>query len=178
LPIGVVLDKLGVRRVGRIGTFIWSVASLPRRLRPIWRHSLARASCSAWAKRQHSPANAKAIGLWFPERERSFATSLNDAAAKFASAIGVPVIGIVLIHAGWRWSFAFTGAISFAYFLLFWRVYRDPNEDPELTEIERLYIEDQDASPPRRTARGALIFAGPTAFPAQGPWPRARLRRV
>ena len=27
LPIGVVLDKLGVRRVGRIGTFLWSVAS-------------------------------------------------------------------------------------------------------------------------------------------------------
>ncbi len=65
------------------------------------------------------PANGKAIGLWFPERERSLATSLNDSAAKFASAIGVPVIGIVLIH-GWRWSFAFTGAISFAYFLLFW----------------------------------------------------------
>ncbi len=27
LPIGVVLDKFGVRRVGRIGTFLWSVAS-------------------------------------------------------------------------------------------------------------------------------------------------------
>src|SRR6185437_8143550 len=27
LPIGVILDKLGVKRVGRIGTFLWSCAS-------------------------------------------------------------------------------------------------------------------------------------------------------
>jgi len=91
------------------------------------------------------PSNAKAIGLWFPARERSFATSLSDAAAKFASAIGVPLIGIVLIHAGWRWSFAFTGAISFAYFIYFWRVYRDPGDDPKLTEIERRHIADRDS---------------------------------
>jgi len=146
LPIGVVLDKLGVRRVGRIGTFIWSAASFGASAAPNLSAFFGARFLLGIGEAPTFPSNAKAIGLWFPERERSFATSLNDAAAKFASAIGVPVIGVVLIHAGWRWSFAFTGAISFAYFLLFWRVYRDPNEDPELTEIERLYIEDQDAS--------------------------------
>jgi len=53
------------------------------------------------------PANAKAVGYWFPERERSFATSINDAAAKFASAIGVPILGLLVIRFGWRWSFHF-----------------------------------------------------------------------
>ena len=146
LPIGVVLDKLGVRRVGRIGTFIWSAASFAASAAPNLSAFFGARFLLGIGEAPTFPSNAKAIGLWFPERERSFATSLNDAAAKFASAIGVPVIGVVLIHSGWRWSFAFTGAISLAYFLLFWRVYRDPNEDPELTEIERLYIEDQDAS--------------------------------
>ena len=146
LPIGVVLDKLGVRRVGRIGTFIWSAASFAASAAPNLSAFFGARFLLGIGEAPTFPSNAKAIGLWFPERERSFATSLNDSAAKFASAIGVPVIGVVLIHAGWRWSFAFTGAISLAYFLLFWRVYRDPNEDPELTEIERLYIEDQDAS--------------------------------
>jgi sugar phosphate permease len=146
LPIGVVLDKLGVRRVGRIGTFIWSAASFAASAAPNLSAFFGARFLLGIGEAPTFPSNAKAIGLWFPERERSFATSLNDSAAKFASAIGVPVIGVVLIHSGWRWSFAFTGAISLAYFLLFWRVYRDPNEDPELTEIERLYIEDQDAS--------------------------------
>src|SRR3984957_8088300 len=146
LPIGVVLDKLGVRRVGRIGTFIWSAASFVAAAAPNLNAFFGARLLLGVGESPTFPANSKAIGLWFPERERSFATSLNDSAAKFASAIGVPVIGIVLIHSGWRWSFAFTGAISLAYFLLFWRVYRDPNEDTELTERERLYIEDTAAS--------------------------------
>jgi MFS transporter, ACS family, D-galactonate transporter len=146
LPIGVVLDMLGVRRVGRIGTFIWSAASFAAAAAPNLNAFFGARLLLGVGESPTFPANSKAIGLWFPERERSFATSLNDSAAKFASAVGVPVIGIVLIHSGWRWSFAFTGAISFAYFLLFWRVYRDPSEDPKLTERERLYIEDQDAS--------------------------------
>jgi ACS family D-galactonate transporter-like MFS transporter len=146
LPIGVVLDKLGVRRVGRIGTFIWSAASFAASAAPNLSAFFGARFLLGVGEAPTFPSNAKAIGLWFPERERSFATSLNDSAAKFASAIGVPVIGIVLIHAGWRWSFAFTGAISLAYFLLFWRVYRDPDDDPELTDVERLYIEDQGAA--------------------------------
>src|SRR5207249_12004680 len=37
------------------------------------------------------PGNAKAVGYWFPSSERSLATAIFDAAAKFASAIGVPL---------------------------------------------------------------------------------------
>ncbi len=86
------------------------------------------------------PAYAKAVGYWFPQQERSLATSIFDAAAKFASAIGVPLIGMILISVGWRWSFAITGIVSFLYFLLFWRVYRDPEEDLALNDLERSYI--------------------------------------
>ncbi len=141
LPIGVVLDKFGVRRVGRVGTFLWSAASFAASIAPNLSAFFGARLLLGVGEAPTFPANAKAIGLWFPERERSLATSLNDAAAKFASAIGVPVIGIVLIHAGWRWSFAFTGAVSFVYFLFFWRVYRDPDEDSALTESERMHIE-------------------------------------
>ena len=34
LPIGVILDKFGVRRVGRVGTFLWSVASFAASITP------------------------------------------------------------------------------------------------------------------------------------------------
>ena len=46
------------------------------------------------------PANAKAIGYWFPSLERSLATAIFDAAAKFASAVGVPMIGLLLVYFG------------------------------------------------------------------------------
>src|SRR5256886_11195612 len=83
------------------------------------------------------PANAKAIGYWFPKDERSLATAMFDAAAKFSSAIGIPLLGLLLLYFGWRWNFAATGFISLLYFALFYAFYRNPSEDKLLTDAER-----------------------------------------
>jgi ACS family D-galactonate transporter-like MFS transporter len=141
LPIGVILDKFGIRRVGRVSTFLWSIASFAAAISPSVGGLFAARFLLGIGEAPTFPANAKAIGRWFPPQERSFATSLFDSAAKFASAIGVPVIGLLLLRIGWRWSFAVTGLISLLYFLLFSRIYRDPQEDTELTEAELLFIE-------------------------------------
>lgn len=140
LPIGVLLDKFGVRRIGRVSTFIWSVASFGAALSPNLFSLFAARLALGVGEAPTFPANAKAIGAWFPPEERSLATATFDAAAKLASAVGIPLIGFVLILIGWRWSFALTGVISFAYFLAFWQVYREPEEDPELSDSEREYI--------------------------------------
>jgi ACS family D-galactonate transporter-like MFS transporter len=145
LPIGVVLDKFGIRRVGRVSTFLWSVASFAAAISPSVGGLFGARFLLGVGEAPTFPANAKAIGRWFPPQERSFATSLFDSAAKFSSAIGVPLIGLLLLRIGWRWSFAVTGLISFLYFLLFSRVYRDPQDDPELTDVERNYIEQANA---------------------------------
>jgi MFS family permease len=152
LPIGVVLDKFGVKRVGRIGALLWSLASFGAAVTPNLGGLFAARLVLGVGEAPTFPSNAKAVGSWFPARERSFATSIFDAAAKFASAIGVPIIGIFLLLAGWRWSFAITGVISFVYFLFFWRVYREPREDSALSDAERRHIGEEDESPgtPRR----------------------------
>ncbi len=102
----------------------------------------------------------------FHAKERSSATAIFDGAAKFASAIGVPLIGILLLKVGWRWSFAATGLVSFLYFLLFYRVYRDPVDDPGLTARERHYILERDAAaavplPPAETASLGYLIRQP-----------------
>jgi MFS transporter, ACS family, D-galactonate transporter len=145
LPIGVILDKLGVRRVGRIGTFLWSMASFGAAVTPSLNGLFGARFLLGVGEAPTFPSNAKAIGVWFPPKERSFATSLFDAAAKLGPAAGVPLLGAVLVAAGWRWSFALTGAISLVYFFYFWRVYRDPHEDSALTAEERSYIEERDS---------------------------------
>ncbi|MGH9741235.1 MAG: MFS transporter, partial [Candidatus Acidiferrum sp.] len=70
-----------------------------------------------------------------------------DAMAKFSSAIGVPLIGIVLLHFGWRWSFASTGIVSLLFFLLFYAYYRNPSEDKKLSQTERKFIAKGGAQP-------------------------------
>jgi MFS family permease len=141
LPIGVILDKFGVRRVGRIGTFLWTLATFGAATAPTLSGLFGARFLLGVGEAPTFPANAKAIGHWFPPRERSFATALFDSMAKFASVIGIPLVGVVLLEAGWRWSFAMTGAISLIYFAYFWRVYKDPGEDARLTDAERAYIE-------------------------------------
>jgi MFS family permease len=140
LPIGVVLDKFGVRRIGRISTFLWSIASFAAAITPNITGFFGARFLLGIGEAPTFPANAKAIGYWFPPRERSLATSIFDSAAKFAPAVGVPLIGILLLHVGWRLSFAATGLISFLYFLLFYWIYRDPKDDPALSEAEQNYI--------------------------------------
>jgi sugar phosphate permease len=136
MPAGVLLDRLGVRRVGRTSALLWSVASFAAALSPglIWFFG-ARLLLGV-SESPTFPANAKALGYWFTREERSLATAITDAAAKFSSAIGVPLIGLLLLYFGWRWSFAATGFISFLYFVLFYRVYRNPSEDQGLSSRE------------------------------------------
>jgi ACS family D-galactonate transporter-like MFS transporter len=147
IPVGIMLDRWGVRRIGRVATFLWSMASFASGLATGLYSFFAARLLLGVGEAPTFPANAKAVGYWFPERERSFATSINDAAAKFASAIGVPILGLLLIGFGWRWSFIFTGFVSFLYFLLFWRVYRNPSDDERLSPAERKLMAEGNAQP-------------------------------
>jgi MFS family permease len=148
LPVGVLLDRFGVRRVQRNGIFIWSMASFAAAITPSLTGFFGARLLLGIGEAPTFPANAKAIGTWFPQHERSFATSLTDAAAKLASAIGVPLLGILLLRVGWRWSFAVTGAISLLYLLLFRKVYCEPEEDTELSDAERQMIAEIRANEP------------------------------
>ena len=157
LPCGLLLDRFGVKRVGRISAILWSVASFAAALSTGIGGFLAARLLLGVGEAPTFPANAKAIGYWFPEKERSFATSIFDGAAKFANAIGVPILGILLLRFGWRWSFAFTGFMSLLYFALFYAFYRNPSEDPRLTTAEREFILRGGAQPEdrERAAKGA-----------------------
>ncbi|ADV81890.1 MFS transporter [Terriglobus saanensis] len=159
LPVGVILDRFGIKRVGRVSSFLWSLASFGAATTPGIGGFFAARFLLGVGEAPTFPANAKAIGKWFPKSERSFATAIFDAAAKFASAIGVPVIGLILLKVGWRWSFALTGVVSVLYFGLFWLVYRDPEDDPKLTNVERDYIADDVpiTAVEERASLGALL---------------------
>jgi MFS family permease len=159
LPSGLLLDRFGVRLVSRVSTLLWSVASFGAAVSSGIGAFFAARFLLGVGEAPTFPANSKAIGYWFPPSERSLATAIFDSAAKFASAIGVPFIGILLLHFGWRWSFAATGVVSFAYFVLFYAFYRNPGEHPSLSSAERDFIARGGAQPEDRVeaAKGAPL---------------------
>jgi ACS family D-galactonate transporter-like MFS transporter len=159
MPAGLLLDRSGVRLVGRASALLWSISSFAAALAPGLSWFFGARLLLGVSESPTFPANAKALGYWFTREERGLATAITDAAAKFSSAIGVPLIGLLLFYFGWRWSFAATGFMSFLYFVLFYVIYRNPSEDKGLSASELQFIVSGGAQPEDRAkaAKGASL---------------------
>jgi ACS family D-galactonate transporter-like MFS transporter len=145
LPTGVLLDRFGVQAIGRISAILWSLACFAGAFSPGVKAFFGSRLVLGIGEAPTFPSNAKATGMWFPRRERSLATAIFDSAAKFSTAIGTPLIGIVLIHYGWRFSFGMTGVASFLFFVAFYFLYRNPSDDKKLSKREREYLQQNEA---------------------------------
>jgi ACS family D-galactonate transporter-like MFS transporter len=159
IPAGVALDRYGVTRLGRWSGLLWAAASALAAGAGGFMSMLVARVLLGVAEAPSFPANAKATGYWFPRNERAMATALFDAAAKFSNVVGVPLIALAVVHLGWRCGFGFVALLSLLYFVVFWRMYRDPSRHPGLTREEREYIVANGATPEtqRSAAPGGML---------------------
>jgi MFS transporter, ACS family, D-galactonate transporter len=154
IPSGLLLDRFGVTRIGRLTAFLWGAASALTALSGGFAGIFVARLLLGIAEAPSFPANAKATGHWFPRTERALSTALFDAAAKFSNVVGVPLVALAVVSYGWRAGFAWVAILSFAYCLAYWRLYRDPAAHERLTRAERDYLEANGAVPETRGAGG------------------------
>jgi ACS family D-galactonate transporter-like MFS transporter len=140
IPVGALLDKVGIKWLMRAGTILWTIATFMTAIVGGLGLIIFSRILLGVAEAPAFPGASKATGYWFPLRERGLATSSFDAAAKFSNVIGVPIVAGAVTVWGWRGGFYLTGALSLIFALLFWIFYRDPKEDRRLSEEERSYI--------------------------------------
>jgi len=126
LPSGALLDRWGVRRVLLAAILLWALASGLAAVATSLAVLFAARLLLGIGEAPTFPANAKAVGLWFPERERGMPTATFDAAAKLSIGLGTPLLGFVLLRYGLRANFAVTAVLSLGYAGLFGWLYRDP----------------------------------------------------
>jgi sugar phosphate permease len=161
IPTGMILDKFGVTRIGRWGTFLWGVASTITACASGFSAVFGARMLLGIAEAPAFPVSSKGTGYWFPRRERALATSLFDAAAKFSNVCGVPLVAFFVVRYGWRWGFGMTAALTFLYFIAFCAFYRDPSADKHLSDVERNYIQQGGATPEGQapaSAAGMLAY--------------------
>jgi MFS transporter, ACS family, D-galactonate transporter len=142
IPAGVLLDRFGVTLVGRIAALAWSVFALVSAAAGSLGMLVGANIALGLGRAPAYPLSAKATGYWFPTGERSTATAIFDAGAKLATAIGMPLLSLILMTHGWRAMFLATGIVSLLFFGAFFLFYRDPAGDARLTHAERRHIED------------------------------------
>jgi MFS transporter, ACS family, D-galactonate transporter len=147
IPVGTLLDHYGVVFIGRLTTLLWAIASALTGLANGVATMFGARLLLGVAETPTFPINAKAIGYWFPVKERGLATAIFDSAAKIATGIGVPVVAVILAWYGWRMTFFVTAFFSLLFFLAFYAFYRNPSQAKNLTYAERTYIEQGGAQP-------------------------------
>lgn len=160
IPVGTLLDKFGVKWLVRIGTILWSLATFMTAVVSGFGLIILSRVLLGIAEAPAFPGASKATGYWFPVRERGLSTSAFDAAAKFSSVIGVPLVAFVVTIYGWRGGFFVTGILSILYAIAFWIWYRDPRESKQVSKEEYNYIVEGGAQPENAVPTNSLANLG------------------
>jgi MFS transporter, ACS family, D-galactonate transporter len=158
IPSGILLDKVGVAWVGRIGISLWAIASGLTALVGGFAGMLFARLLLSVAEAPSFPLNSKAVGYWFPRSERSTATSMFDGVGKLSQVMGVSVVAVILVNFGWRGAFLAMSLFSFVFLIVFWSFYRDPSHDKRLTAEEYAYIVAGGAVPEGRPSSGPMAI--------------------
>ncbi len=151
---GRIVDRIGTRRSFLVFASAWSLATMVHGLAGSVRQFQAARLLLGATQPVNFPAGVRAVAEWFPMRERALAVGIFNSGTALGSTLAVPVVSAIALLAGWRWAFALTGGLGFAWVALWALVYRLPKDHPRLGEDERALIsegrsETEDAVPPR-----------------------------
>ncbi|HEY5910594.1 MAG TPA: MFS transporter [Verrucomicrobiae bacterium] len=150
LLAGGILDRIGVRLGYSVAVVVWSIAAVA--------HGFVRTVfgfCSArfvlgFAEAANFPAAIKAVGEWFPKKERALATGLFNSGTN-VGALATPLV-VPWLASTWGWEAAFyaTGAVGALFVVLWWPFYRDPHEHRRLSAGELQHIRADPPDPPQK----------------------------
>jgi MFS transporter, ACS family, hexuronate transporter len=86
------------------------------------------------------PSAVKAVAMWFPRKERAFATALFNSGANVGAIVAPAVIPFIADHWGWRSAFVIAGIAGLAWLLLWLPFYDIPDRTKGLDVAELDYI--------------------------------------
>lgn len=163
LPSGMLLDRLGVKKVWAAGAALWTVASVLTAVASgAWLIVVARIFLGV-AEAPAFPGAMKATGIWFPRHERGLCTAIFDSGTRLANVVGLPLVAFTVATWGWREAFWLQAALSVAFLVAFLVKYRGPKEAAargKLGQEELQYIVDGGAADERSKPMGDLATLG------------------
>lgn len=140
IPMGWLIDILGVRKVTAIAFTVWTIASILTGAVINIGTMLAARLLLGIGEAAVYPASGKAVRLWFPKSERGIATSIYNSGAYAGPAIITPIVAWVVVKTGWRPSFLIIGLVGFIWLFFWLKLYRNPEESKWLSTKEENYI--------------------------------------
>jgi len=150
LVMGGILDRLGVRLGYSLAVLLWSVAAVSHGfMRSVTGFCAARFGLGL-AEAANFPAAIKAVGEWFPKKERALATGLFNSGTNIGALVTPLVVPWLAKKYGWQAAFYATGAIGALWVILWWPFYREPDKHPMVSKAELAHIQSDPADPPQK----------------------------
>lgn len=159
VPMGIALDKLGVRLVYGGAALLWGAATM------LTATATGIGALTGWrillgvGEAPLAPAGTKVIGVWAADHERGFASAMTVAGVPLGVFIGSPFIGWLLADFGWQAVFIGTGLIAVIWALVWIAYFRTPETHRGANDAERNYLRQnskQDAKPAHASWRALL----------------------
>jgi ACS family hexuronate transporter-like MFS transporter len=140
LIMGRVIDRLGTRWGYAVAMVFWSLASMGHAMASSFTSFIIARLALGLGEAGVFPASIKCVAEWFPKKERSLAIGIFNAGSNIGAIVTPLVVPWITARWGWRWAFLITGSLGFAWLVLWWWLYRKPEDHPRLSSTELQYI--------------------------------------
>jgi ACS family hexuronate transporter-like MFS transporter len=139
---GRIIDYIGTRRGFILFVSGWSVSNMLH----IFASTVGQFSFFRFLLGVFEPGSftggVKAVGEWFPMRDRALAIGIFNAGTAIGSVAAAPIVSILAVHWGWRSAFLVTGALGLVWLVPWMLFFKQPKSHPCLSEEERQLILD------------------------------------
>ena len=140
IPLGLLVEKIGAKRMVGSGIAIWSAATAITAATFSFGSILAARLVMGASEATTYPACGRVIRDWFPERERGLVTTLFNGGSSAGPALGAILTAALVSSFDWRTAFVVLGALGFIW-LAGWLVwYGRPEEVGWLGAAEKQKI--------------------------------------
>ncbi|KAA5957338.1 MFS transporter [Pantoea sp. VH_24] len=157
---GWLIDVIGLKMGFLICALIWSVTCLLHAGAGSWLHLALLRFVMGASEAAATPANAKAIGDWFPKKERPVAAGWAGVGFSIGAMLAPPIIYVAHVTFGWQGAFLL-GGLGLLWVGLWWWGYHSPESHPRLSDDERAFInQDNEAIGEKLTFFTALKVIG------------------
>ena len=126
LVAGFVIDRFGTKFGYLLSMILWSFAGGMHGLAGTGFSLAACQGIFGFTAAGNFPSAIKSVSEWFKVEDRAFATSVFNSGASISSIIGPPLIAVIALSAGWRWSFIFFGALGLILAFFWQKFYKNP----------------------------------------------------
>ena len=137
---GFITDLIGLKLGYALAAFLWGTAAALHAFSGSWQSMAFFRGLLGVSEAAAIPSGVKTSTLWFPAKERSVATGWFNTGSSVGAMIAPPLVVWLAVTYDWRVAFLVTGLLGVGMSVLWFLLYRNPENHVRLSDEERAYI--------------------------------------